>query len=682
MSKEISIDRKKFLGAAAGGAAVAAASGPWVARAFSSSAGKGKPVVPPGSVGIQQFSIRDSITRLGVNIYDKDGNVVATNPTPTMGFLGGPNYPADPTDLGPSVPLPGGFLETFQYLKSVGYDGIEFFSFTQNAASLRDPAAVTPTNPNGQRQPTIAEIRVLLDKAGLKAVGTHTGSLNSMYDATTGGLSANGLTQISNAQILGYSMIGQAGDPTNVTTLADRVNPNGTITIGWTEVARRSNVVGGLLAAQGIKYFYHPEQNWFQFFDPVVHPELTDVNRLEWFTENTDSDQGVLRARHPPLVLGGRPLPEVGRLALRPVQVGARGRQAVHRLPPQGRRPEPRLGRAARGWALHPEQAARRHGDDRRDRVGRGRDRPGPSGRREVAGVGRLRQVGPEAGRALRAPAPDRERRRRRRGRRSGAVAAACLDQRRHHDRAEAVGLRSQNERGRHGPWRPRALIAAALAALATAAAAHAHADPTIHYLETQNLVASVGLPATQSLELQLLGLVQAIDRRGYPIKVSVIANETDTGGESEPLADPQEYAELVVRELELFFEVEAPVLIVTPNGFGVAGKHVRAGRLAALPRRRRPVAPPRDRGAAAGSRRACPDGDARGPPAGRRRGPAPAGARARREGARASAPGGKRERRGRRHLGLVARSRQHPAAGLGALRALGQQISGVRSPR
>jgi hypothetical protein len=113
---------------------------------------------------------------------------------------------------------------------------------------------------------------------------------------------------------------------------------------------------------------------------------------------------------------------------------------------------------------------------------------------------------------------------------------------------------------------------------------AHAHADPTIHYLETQNLVASVGLPATQSVELQLLGLVQEIDRRGYPIKVSVIANETDTGGESAPLASPQEYAELVVSELELFFEVEAPVLIVTPNGFGVAGKHVRAGRLQPFP--------------------------------------------------------------------------------------------------
>ncbi len=81
-------------------------------------------------------------------------------------------------------------------------------------------------------------------------------------------------------------------------------------------------------------------------------------------------------------------------------------------------------------------------------------------------------------------------------------------------------------------------------------------------------------------MELQLLGLVQAIEQRGYPIKVSVIANETDTGGESAALEDPQAYAELVVRELELFFPVEAPVIIVTPNGFGVSGKQLQGGRL------------------------------------------------------------------------------------------------------
>jgi sugar phosphate isomerase/epimerase len=288
-NREVSVDRRKFLGIAAGGAAAAAATGPWVAKAISGTSTGKVPLIPAGSVGIQQFSIRDSITRVGVNIYDPDGNVVAANPTPTMGFLAGPNYPNDPTDVEPTaVPLPGGFLETFQYLKSIGYDGIEFFQFSQNVASLRDPAAVTATNPNGQRQPTIAEIKKLLDKAGLKAFGTHTGGVNGMYDPATGGLSANGLTQIQNAKTLGYAAIGQAGDPTSLATLADRLNANGTITPGWTEVAKRSNIVGELLWAEGIRYFYHPEQNFFQFFDATVHPELKDVNRLEWFIANTD----------------------------------------------------------------------------------------------------------------------------------------------------------------------------------------------------------------------------------------------------------------------------------------------------------------------------------------------------------------------------------------------------------
>jgi sugar phosphate isomerase/epimerase len=206
-----------------------------------------------------------------------------------MGLLAGPNYPENPNDLVGPVPLPGGFLETFQFLKAAGYDGIEFFQFSQNVASLRDPAAVTPTNPNGQRQPTIAEIRVLLDKAGFKAIGTHTGGVNGMYDAATGGLSANAMTQIANAATLGYSMIGQAGDPTGSNTLHDRINPaNGQTILGWTEIAKRTNFVGGELAARGIKYFFHPEQNFFQFFDPVAHPDLVDVNRLEWFIANTN----------------------------------------------------------------------------------------------------------------------------------------------------------------------------------------------------------------------------------------------------------------------------------------------------------------------------------------------------------------------------------------------------------
>ena len=66
-----------------------------------------------------------------------------------MGFLGGPDYPADPTDLGPLVPLPGGFAEVFEYLASVGVRGFEFFQSTQNVNEFGPPAA------DGRRDPAV-----------------------------------------------------------------------------------------------------------------------------------------------------------------------------------------------------------------------------------------------------------------------------------------------------------------------------------------------------------------------------------------------------------------------------------------------------------------------------------------------------------------------------------------------
>ena len=268
MEKEQTLNRRQFLGAAAGTAAAVAAAGPLASKAFSSdgpTVGKNA-LITPRTLSVQQFSIRDATGRLGVT----------NNPTPTMGFLGGPDFPDDPTDLGPLVPLPGGFQEVFEYLASIDYAGIEFFSFNQNAGTL------------GGRQPTIEEIRGYLDAAGIKAHGTHTGSIGAMYDAATGGLSANGLTQIQNAHILGYDMIGTAGDPSGRTTLDD--NPTNPAQIGWREAARRANFIGAALQAEGIRYYFHPEQNTFRFFDPVEDPELADVHLISWFSDNTDRE--------------------------------------------------------------------------------------------------------------------------------------------------------------------------------------------------------------------------------------------------------------------------------------------------------------------------------------------------------------------------------------------------------
>jgi hypothetical protein len=256
------MDRRKFVGATVGIAGVAAM-GRWAPRAHGDDILK-KKLKPKDSLGVQQFSIRDAITRRSA------ANSRANGLTPTMGYLGGPTFPEDPTDLGPLVALPGGFAEVFDYLASLGYNGFEFFQFTQNVNELG-------------RQPTMAEIRGYLDRAGLAGHGTHTASLGTMYNATTGGISTTGQAQIDNALILGLKQVGTAGDPTSSSVL-------GTVgtTIGWTEAAHRANVVGAAVAAAGLRWYWHVEQNGFQGFSPTVHPELAGKNRMTWFFENTD----------------------------------------------------------------------------------------------------------------------------------------------------------------------------------------------------------------------------------------------------------------------------------------------------------------------------------------------------------------------------------------------------------
>jgi sugar phosphate isomerase/epimerase len=239
------IDRRTFIGAAAG-AAGAAAVGPLTPEI---SLGHGRRrhggLVPRDRLGLQQWSIRDAITRA-------NGSV--------SGYLGGHDFPDDPTDLGPLTTLPGGFAAVFEYLASVGYRGFEFFSFNQGPGN-------TPATPSD------AQIRDWLDAAGLVAAGTHTGGLQQMVDP------AYRQAQIEKARVLGYRMIGTAGNPANPTlaTLA-----------AWQGYAQQANSVGAALRAEGIKYFFHPEQDWFRFFDDPAHPELSRVHRIDWFTDNTD----------------------------------------------------------------------------------------------------------------------------------------------------------------------------------------------------------------------------------------------------------------------------------------------------------------------------------------------------------------------------------------------------------
>lgn len=115
--------------------------------------------------------------------------------------------------------------------------------------------------------------------------------------------------------------------------------------------------------------------------------------------------------------------------------------------------------------------------------------------------------------------------------------------------------------------------IACVATCLGVAAPAWGHGDPSGHYLETDPLYPSFAERPSQALELQLLGLLQAAQRDGYPIKVALVGGEDDVTDTPGMLRHPQRYAEQLVAELEAVRPVTAPLLVVTPHGLGVAGR-------------------------------------------------------------------------------------------------------------
>ena len=283
MSRKLT--RRQFLGASVGVAAAASLGG--AGAALGGVGKRGGRSIPPGLLGLQQFSVRDATARLSIASSNRLGL------TPTMGFLGGPDYPAEPTDLGPLVPLPGGFAEVFEYLASVDVRGFEFFQSTQDVRELG-------------RQPTAAEIRGYLDAAGLKAVGTHQFGLGNL-DPATGNLTAGGETLFEFLSTLGMEKMGFSGnlsqipnnspDPANPAVnlpaasgwLEDYVNPvTGARTFGFRSRAAHADRIGEILRSRGVKYFYHPEQDNYRYFNDPAHRELDTVHRIEWVLDNTD----------------------------------------------------------------------------------------------------------------------------------------------------------------------------------------------------------------------------------------------------------------------------------------------------------------------------------------------------------------------------------------------------------
>jgi len=95
MVMEQKFTRREVLGMTAGLLTAATLGPAGAALAQPNAAGR---LIRPDRVGTILYTQRDVPSRAGI----------WNNPSPTMGYLGGPNFPDDPNDLGPLVPLAGG----------------------------------------------------------------------------------------------------------------------------------------------------------------------------------------------------------------------------------------------------------------------------------------------------------------------------------------------------------------------------------------------------------------------------------------------------------------------------------------------------------------------------------------------------------------------------------------------
>ncbi|MFJ8106043.1 sugar phosphate isomerase/epimerase family protein [Streptomyces sp. NPDC096132] len=158
------LTRRGMLGVAAGATAAAllgAAATP-ASAAPATSAGRGRPVLPPGRLGIQLYSLRDKVSTLG-------------------------------------------FGPVFAELEKYGYDEVEFAGYTQGSAG--------PI--------TLAQLKRLARNHGLTPIGSHVGHYSSDPNAYT--FAQNLGKVLDDAQALGLKHIGTASGPFRYGSTVDAV---------------------------------------------------------------------------------------------------------------------------------------------------------------------------------------------------------------------------------------------------------------------------------------------------------------------------------------------------------------------------------------------------------------------------------------------------------------------------
>lgn len=114
----------------------------------------------------------------------------------------------------------------------------------------------------------------------------------------------------------------------------------------------------------------------------------------------------------------------------------------------------------------------------------------------------------------------------------------------------------------------PVLAVAAALAVVPAPALADGDPASDVLLLQDVYLPYAPGVPAP--LGKTITDLLKTTRKKGFPLKVAIIAAPKDLGAVPQFFAKPQSYAPFL--ESEIAFNTKKPVLTVMPQGYGVAG--------------------------------------------------------------------------------------------------------------
>jgi hypothetical protein len=114
-----------------------------------------------------------------------------------------------------------------------------------------------------------------------------------------------------------------------------------------------------------------------------------------------------------------------------------------------------------------------------------------------------------------------------------------------------------------------RIVIVAAAVLLCAPAAARANGDPASDYLLVRHVFLPFNAKVDAGAHARLNDTIAAANKAGYAIKVAVIGTRYDLGTAFSLYNKAERYAEFL--GLELSFQYTGHLLVVMPNGFGVA---------------------------------------------------------------------------------------------------------------